>query len=537
MTRREWTVNAWLTVLVALGVVVAANRLAKEHLRLRVDFSEERLHVPSSVAERLLGSLEDVLSVKAFFTGRLEHGPVQIAKSRLLDQLREFEDLGRGRMELVFADPNRSTDARVEARGYGIEPVPLRAIQGTSELTQEVYLGLVIRYRGREGVLPFVLPQTLQYGFLTELSRLIWDEEVAIGFLSGAGDGAPDVFGEARELLGRRYRVRELSDLANGEAVPADARVLVVVRPSELHPRAAFAIDQYVQTGGRVLLCVERVHIDLQGLEARLVDTGLGGLFDAWGVSVEKDLIWDQESNWLTIESVGRTQYPFWVNVGDAGMEPSVPVTGRLPGADLFWAHAVETTAVAGIEVTSLVRSSPKSWLVDPDDALTVDAGALNTHAIELFATEEGRRRDLAVALSGRFPSPFVDGAPAPRDAIAESIWRQKVRRALEEGREPPPRAVETTDEEVLSSAAYSQVVIIGDADWVADGKFSTRRNGLLFQNLVDWLALEDDLLALRAEIPKNRRIVDFLAEEKERRGLSALRGTGGLVLAGADSK
>ena len=46
--------------------------------------------------------------------------------------------------------------------------------------------------------------------------------------------------------------MREVLDLSIGEMVPEDVSVLVVARPRELPVRAAFAIDQFLQRGGRV---------------------------------------------------------------------------------------------------------------------------------------------------------------------------------------------------------------------------------------------------------------------------------------------
>jgi len=551
---RAWRLNAWATAALLALCVIAANRLAKEHLRARVDLSEEQLFAPSPVADRMLGSLEDVLSVKAFFTGRLKHGPVQIAKGRLIDQLDEYADLARGRMSVVFADPNDSTEARVEAERYGIDPVPLRAVQGTSELTQEVFLGLVLRYRGREAVLPFVLPQTFAYGFLSELSGLLHDERRAVGFLSGdalgrGADDAPsdDGFADARAALAARYRVVEVEGLADareaGDVDPlAGLDLVVVARPRELHPRTAFALDQYVQRGGRLFVLAEHVTMDLQGLEAALIDTGLEGVLAAWGVEVPAELVWDRNANFLSIAGVGRTQYPFWINVDEDGMERSVPVAGRLPGMDLFWAHPLLGEPVDGVTRTALVRSSPDSWLVSPSDALETGGAELNARGVELAASGPGERRELVAFLSGAFPSAFArsnggDGAPAPRDAVADAMWREARDAALREQREPPPRPGGTTDEPVLSGERGGAVVVAGDADWIASGKFMTSRNRLFFENVVDWMLLEEDLVELRATLPRERRIVDLLSAEKEKRGLPTLEGAGALALQGVDPK
>jgi ABC-type uncharacterized transport system involved in gliding motility auxiliary subunit len=545
-TRRAWRANAWITAVLLVASVIAANRLAKEHLRARIDLSEEQLFAQSPVAERMLGSLADVLSVKAFFTGHVKHGTVQIAKSRLLDQLGEYQDAARGRMDVVFADPNESSEARLEAQRYGIEPVPLRAVQGTAELTQEVFLGLVLRYRGREAVLPFVLPQTFAYGFLSELSGLLRDERRAVGFLSGEGTGAEDDFADARASLAARHRVVELTDLADGAAgdgtqAELDALGLVVVaRPRDLHPRAAFALDQYVQRGGNLLILAEHVHLDLAKLDAALIESGLADVLAAWGVEIGRDLVWDESSNYLSISGVGSTQYPFWINVGEDGMERSVPVAGRLPGLDLFWAHPVLDMSEdgSGIERTVLVRSSPSSWLVAPDEALQTGGAALNARGVELQATEAGRPRDLVVALSGAFPSAFAEpGAPAPRDAVADALWKDQRIAALKAGQTPPARPGATTGEPVLTGRKGGAVVVAGDADWISAGKFFTPRNRLFFENVADWLLLEDDLVELRATLPRERKIEDILAAEKAKRGLPTLAGSGALALEGIDPR
>ena len=108
---------------------------------------------------------------------------------------------------------------------------------------------------------------------------------------------------------------------------------------------------------------------------------------------------------------------------------------------------------------------------------------------------------------------------------------------ALSAGLEPPPRAVERTGEEVLTGGEGGAVVVMGDADWADGEKFFTARNQLLFENLADWLMQESALVELRAALPRDRRIADFLAEEEIRRGLPALAASGALAVQGVDPK
>jgi ABC-type uncharacterized transport system involved in gliding motility auxiliary subunit len=533
--RTRWRIQAWITAALVLAILFVGNRLAREHVSFERDLSEDQLFAPSAVGLRMVAELEDVLQVRAFFTGEAKLGPVQIAKRRLIDQLEEYEEAARGRMELTFADPNDSSAARAEAQALGIAPAATGGVRGTSSVSQDVWLGIVLRYRGREIVRPWVLPQTFEYAFLGGLRKLLRHEEVTVGFLVQDGRGGDDPFTSVRALLASQYRLREVLDLETGEAVPDEVSVLVVGRPTDLHPRAAFAVDQFVQRGGRVLFLVDRVLVDLARGASTPVETGLEELFEAWGAPVSEELLWEPTScnNISLTRSVqlgDRQQpgqrvslpYPLWPNLSGDALDEETPVTAQLRKADLFWAHPVEMRAVDGLEARALVRSTDGSATLPRSDAAILDPSVLVQRAVEVLAGVEPASRPVVVALSGRFPSPFRAGAPAPFDAVARALHEDAVERALLEGREPPPPSTDTTEETVLDAATQSQVVVVGDADWAtSDGKFLTADNQLLFANLVDWLALEDDLLALRARVPRERRIDDIVAEARAELGLS----------------
>ena len=532
-TRREWLVNAWITALLCVALVVTANRLAKARLDLRVDLSEDQLYAPSAVGRELLGGLSDVLSVRAYFTARSRLGPVQIAKGRLIDQLEEFQEAAGGRMELAYVDPNESAEARAEAQELGIEPVPLRAVQGTTQVTQDTWLGLCMRYRGRELVVPFVQPQSFEYLFLTSLQKLRREADPVVGFVTGDGRGDPDEFTEARRLLERQYRSRDVLDLAIGEPVPQDVAVLVVARPRALHPRVAFAIDQFVQRGGRALLLCDPTDVDLRRGAVGAYATGLEPVLDAWGVGLADGLVWDQRRpNTLRAKrtpvgdegsgAAERIPYPFWPHVAREGLDAENPVTARVDGADFSWVHAIRSDDLApGVTLEELVRTSEESWVVDRADALNVDAQWIEARAFSLAARGGGVPRPVCVLLTGALPTAFADGAPEPMDPVDEALHQAEVERALSEGRELPARVIATTDEKVLTGDD-GQVVLVGDADWITEG-FSSLRNKLFFVNLIDWLALEEDLITLRSRLPRERRIDDFLQEEREALGLVGL--------------
>lgn len=543
-TRAQRRFDAALTTVLVVAICLMGNWIARDHLALRRDLSEDQMLAISPAIVRMLAGLEDVLRVEAYFTGDPQHAPVQVAKSRLLDQLREYQLAAGGRLEFESVDPNASTEARLEATRLGIAPVPIAAFQGLARVEQNVFLGLVLRHRGRERVVPFVLPQNLEYAFASAVRWLTREDDVVVGLLAGAGPGADGAFQTARDVLSLQHRVEDVVGLAEGDPVPDEVDVLLVARPRDLHPRAAFAIDQYVQKGGRAILCVDPLRVDMESGRVLATETGLEPLLDAWGASLSNGLVWDQRCNDLighrTVPGAGqvseRVAYPYFPAIDAAGLAREHPTTANLPAAHLFWCHAlIDRTAeedvdgvavLPGVERTVLLSTSERAWLVPRLTAFELDVENLEAQAAELLATRAGRSYPLAVALEGPLPSPFAGGAPVPYDAIEETLYQDLVREAVARGEEPPERGLRATDEPVLSAERPAHVVVVGDADWIADGRWFKVENRMLLENLVDWLALDTDLMEIRARIPRAREIRDLHAEEREERGIHTLSRT-----------
>ena len=51
------------------------------------------------------------------------------------------------------------------------------------------------------------------------------------------------------------------------------------------------------------------------------------------------------------------------------------------------------------------------------------------------------------------------------------------------------------------------RLVVIGDSDFASDGAIRAQRNGDLFNNTVNWLAQDEDLIAIRPKSPTNRSV------------------------------
>ncbi|MDG1498968.1 MAG: GldG family protein [Planctomycetota bacterium] len=543
MRRRSQRLNATLSILLLALAVVLVNDAARRHVSFKRDLSEDQLYAASPELERRLSQLDDVLVVRAFFTASPEQGKVQIAKSQLVSQLRDYEDMSGGRIRLEFVDPSTSSEAKLEAIRLGISPVQVPGRAGSGSRPQDVWLGVSLKYRGSERSLPMVMPLTLEYAFASELFRLMRGHTPKIGWFGPKVSATPEpgqaTFQNARRALQLAGELVDMGSLATFEGVPEDIDLLMVVRPQGLHPRAAFAIDQYLQSGGRAIFALDNHIYPLdQTTEATHRVTGLEMLLAAWGVPLSSGIAWDPKCL-----SIGITQsvpaadgtstkvrtdvdYTFWPDIGPEGFSEAVPVTARLGGLILYWAQAIipgdlpETA-----ERVDLVKSSEGSFIVDAPALWVLDPSLTRSQSIELNAAADSSSFAMASSVTGKLPSPFVEGgqypgAPTPLEffdaEMGVSTWDGSV-----------------TDEDVVSLGKDTHVIVIGDSDWLRDGQsgyfFDPDPRGLgsysasFLGNIVDWMLLEEDLVALRSRTAIERPLTNFLEEERMERELTEL--------------
>jgi ABC-type uncharacterized transport system involved in gliding motility auxiliary subunit len=540
---------AALTALLAAILFVALARFADRHLSARIDLSEDGLSGWSATTERVLDQLDDLLSVELFITGEPEHAVAQLHRRRLLDAFDEFEDLAASRARVVLSDPNSSYPDRLRAERLRIRPTSLQEQAGTSRVEQDVYFGAVLRYRGAEQVLPFLHPVTLEYDVASAIARLVRGRPARIGWYVGrvpvpAEDGSNDGpstrtdqdFTLVRAHLATRFEVVDVYGLANGVRVPADLDALCVLAPRDLGPRAAFEIEEFVRSGKGLLLLADRSRALVEARRVEDYDTGLESLLEAWGAPSSPRVLWDRTSSYKveTRSSVGGSaasiDYPLWNLVQGAGGPPEgsrfdteSPVTARLGMLLLRWAHPLEPGDVpTGLVRRALAESSENSWIIPLQRDIRPDAATVDATTRQLIASRDpAARHDLVVALEGRFP-------------------------ALDDGATGPPAADPTTGAPVAGTertrrtadAVATRVAVVGDADWARDEVVAGpeglsiigQSSAAFMDNVVDWLVQSDELVALRARVPKDRRLVDFEARALEAAGVVESEGPTGMT-------
>lgn len=531
-----------LSTALVFGIFVMVNRIA-QHVDLpRMDLSGDGLFQVSPATQSVLGRLEDTLAVHAFFTKEIESGRAAIERAQVEGQLEEYLALAKGKMILDVRDPAVSSQAALDAKTHGLQARPVQAAHGTGVSRQMVYRSLLLRYRGRTERVAWANPWSLEAEFVGAVARMLRDHRARIAWVGESFDTDPKVswqlgsFHQLRQALSARFDLVEVSTatLEAGEPIPTECDLVVLMRPLKLHPRAVFELEQALQRGKPLLAFIDQVtihthHKGLRALHAMRGDpvpaTGLEALLRAWGSDLVPGHVWDAgspgERKVLVSQLDAKGQptgggrleplrTPGLLSTTTEGMDGLFPPTAGLSGITFGWPQAfVGGRTIEGISAKDVIRSSPESWVIPYVEALVSDQAVIAAHTATLRADPKGSQV-VGRVLTGRFPSPFLKGAPEPLDLFAED-----------------QAAHGTTSETVLTSLAEGRVVLLADADFVRDGDLYglcpsiAPRGLLLVENLLDWMLAEEDLIALRSRLPKTRPLRNLLQEELDAEGLS----------------
>jgi len=460
-----------------LGILVVVNLLGTRFFK-RVDLTKEKIYTLSAASKNLVRSLDDKFLVKAYFTSDLP-APYNNNRREVQDQLDEYRAYAGGNFQYEFIDPSKKADLEQEAQKYGIPPVQVQVLKEDKLQIEKAYMGIVLLFGDKQERIPVVQSTSnLEYEISSAVKKMTSKELKKIGFLTGQGEPDLQQLSRVQEILAKQYQVTTV-DLAGGKPIPPEIAVLLIVAPSQpLKNWEKFLIDQYVMRGGRVAFMINKVSANLQNQMGQAVAVNLDDMLEAYGTRVNTDLVRDVSCAYVTVSQqagfmVIQNQLPFYYLPRASDFNKTSPVVKDLGSVVFYFASSVDTTPARakGLTANVLVRSSTKSgrqenvFVFNPTIQMTQ----------EMFK-ESGI--PLAVTVEGAFPSAFANTS-----VNIESDMRA---------------SVDTANRR--TTGVLSKVVVIGDGDFLQDQlSGGNRENFFLATNLVDWLADDIGLAAIRA--------------------------------------
>jgi ABC-type uncharacterized transport system involved in gliding motility auxiliary subunit len=249
-------------------IVLAANLIAVMLLGgAKWDMTQERLYTLSGGTKSIVGSLQDQITAK-FYCSQTAMANVPVLKdyaARVLQMLREYQSVSRGKLSLEILDPRPDTEVEEWAERYGLQGMP-------ASTGDKLFLGLVLKDEsGNEQVIPFFHPdkeQTLEYDVSKAIYTMTHPAKKKVGVISSLSiTGAekmrnPMMMNQEQNppwvfirTLRENYKVEDIETTA--DAIPPDVDLLLIVHPKNLPGPIRYAIDQYVLRGGKALVFVD----------------------------------------------------------------------------------------------------------------------------------------------------------------------------------------------------------------------------------------------------------------------------------------
>ena len=139
-----------VSVAVTLGLLalnlVALNYLLAGWSTARVDLTQENVFSISPATRRILGTLDENLTIYAYFSKRT-HPKLAPLIPEIRDLLDEYQAVAGGKVNLEITDPGENEEAEQEAADrFGIRSTPFRLATKYESAIVNAYFALVVQY-------------------------------------------------------------------------------------------------------------------------------------------------------------------------------------------------------------------------------------------------------------------------------------------------------------------------------------------------------------------------------------------------------
>ena len=462
-------------VLIIIAIVLIVNALANRFFG-RLDLSQNKLYSISQTTKQILSDLDDVISVKAYFSKKL---PVQISRlpKEVDDMLQEYNIYSHGNVNYQRIDPGEDEELKQKLAGLGVMPVTMTIIEKDERQQINGYLGITISYGEKTEVIPMVEnTQDLEYELTSRIYRVTATQPKHLGFITS--NTSHDLMGDYRLFAQEVRKLHEIDpvELGEGKKVPEEINTLVLAGPTDSIPEdVKFALDQFIMRGGRIIFLIDNLVVDERRVP-RQVNHGLSQMLASYGFRMSGNIVRDDKSHSNERVSQGiftiNRPNPFFLRITKKYFGEH-PVVARLSELTLPWSGSLEPP-------------------VNTDSTVTYSVLARTTDAAQSFAPPRfqplggGNEIPLAILATGWFTSAFRN-----RTDLAK------------EGETPIDRSTAETEIMVIPCSAFlqNQYLYPGNLEFIL--------------NAIDYLTIGDKLISIRTRPTTDRPLKALSAEMK----------------------
>ena len=485
-----YSTNTLALAIVLFFILVIINGLSKKAFK-RLDLTESKRYTISKSTKKLLGQLDDIVRVEAYFSEAPDQ--VKLIKDEVKDMLDEYDAFASGNLQIEFINPTEDDDLKQKLRMKGIPEIQVQVREKDKIEVRNAYMGLAVVYGDKQEVIPVIQKTTtLEYDLTSAILKTTRKEAKTVGFLEGHDE--VDIYGQGfenlRRELGKQYTLRKI-DVSQGSSIEGDVSTLIVAGPqSPLQANEKYEIDQFLMNGGKIVFLVDAVKMAPGSIQASPLSTGLTDLLSHYGIQLGNNLVQDISHDNLTYSQGGfmtiTRPYPFFIKVlksyqystgsTSEGFPADSVATSGLDSLVLPWSTSLSVVAKEGISTTIMAKTSNQAWTaqapynLDPTRMFTPPSSVKNSYPV-------------AVLLAGEFTS-FYAGKEIPSASNGDG-----------DGEEDTEN--KNKDRKTVEKSPPTQIVVVGTSQFLRQ----PRVDGLtFFQNSIDYITLGSSLIGIRSK-------------------------------------
>lgn len=483
-------------------VLILINYLSLQYF-VRIDTTDSQNFSISQTTKEIISELEENVTIEVYFSDNIPPNLAE-AKQNVLDLLEEYAKTSNGKVVLDIKDPQAS-DFETSAQTKGIRQIQFSEYGQDKFSVAQGFLGVAFVKDSATEVIPVVASvDNLEYETTSRILKLTAsNDKKKIGFYSkfpspeseesetGVPTQSQSILSSLttiEEVLGRQYGVEEI-DLSSGKPINVNEfPVVVVVAPSApLDERDKFELDQYIMSGGNLLVLEDLLKLGANSPVLTKTESNLNTFLEHYGITVETKVLLD-ESFTPIINGFDQIAYPYWVLATDEGINREIPPLNTLQASTFLWTNPLTKNEKEGLDYTELITTTNLAW-EESGDVINID--------FKEFSPSDQKKYTISYLVEGQIDSAFKDkDIPALADT-SKSDERTK-------------------EFERVNSSENVRMVVFGDSDFISDSFINANeQNPVLFLNLVDWMANSNDLSSIRAKGVTTRPLEALDNEDK----------------------
>jgi len=467
-------------IIVILLNVIAAN------IDWRFDLTGNKIHSLSKSTKQILSGLDDIVTMEVFLSEQVPEQLIPI-KNNLVWFIQNYEKSSSGNLKVKFLDPNKDPQALEKANQLGIPPMEFSTLKKDKFEVSRGYLALVVSYGDKNEIISALQDfPNLEYHLTSAVKKVSQEKLKTIAFSSGHGETDLSQISLAKQVLSQSYEWQATNFAEDEAKFNPEIDVLVVNSPKDEFGREEkIIIDQYLQQQKGVLVLVDQYNVD-NNLYPLKTNHNLNDLLQHYGITLKEEMVLDQSAalaGFRTEQGGIIVPYPYWIKITPSGFNRQLTPASSLETLTLMWVSPLELEK----EAQWLIKTSPNSWQQE-----TVSNLAPNQRFT--LPPKEEQKESFLAAIQTNPASSFFSEEPnqEEKEKLQLSNWKKENSQGV-------------------------KLAVIGDGDFIKDIFVQDHQGNLqFFLNVVDFLAQEKDLIAIRSKPIISRPIRSLSDQAKQ---------------------